>query len=28
MEKELDIPWESCYSTIQKVIKKVREHVI
>jgi hypothetical protein len=28
IEEETNIPWESCYSTIRKVIKKVRDHVI
>jgi hypothetical protein len=28
IEDETNIPWESCYSTIRKVIKKVRDHVI
>jgi hypothetical protein len=28
IEKETGIPWESCYSTVRKVIKKIRENVL
>ncbi len=28
IEKETGIPWESCYSTVRRIIKKIREDVL